>query len=500
MIMEYIKKTICLLLICLLLFVMASCGSAPQESETVPAPAAADDTEKETKTEQPAETDTAHKWEPQLSDEDKAIIAELGTLTHHTKVTEDTLTWSFDVPSGILTISGSGPMKDYSKEDPSPCSEYRDAVTRIVVEEGVTTIGAYAFYNLPQCVSAQLPDSVEYIGDYAFSAVYNLADVPFTANLREIADHAFAGIMGHKAFVIPEGVEIIGKNAFVTNVFYDTISIPASAYYIEETAFSGSQAVHEFIVDENNPNYTAVDGVLFSKDLSLLINYPVYKEESHYDIPDTVTRIGDKAIMLNCFLKTLTIPASVNEVGEDFIRDNVYMEEYIVDENCPVLTDVDGVLYSKDMKILYDYPCHKVADEYTVPASVETINTGCFSCCKTLEKLYVPGTVKTVQRTAFGQFFGELYLAKDFINVEIGNDALWSETTDYGFDYFEDLKYTPPAQRDPEEAPLYFTSTHIDAMTVFYEGTQGEWDAFVERSGSYLGDTVVICDTPFPKA
>ena len=497
--MKYIRKIISLFLIVLLLLIMASCGSTPQENGTVPAPASADNTEKEAEAEQPAETAPV-KWEPQLSEEDRAILAELGTLTHHTPVTEDNLTRSFDPSTGTLTISGTGPMKDYSRDDPSPVQDYRESVKRIVVADGITTVGAYALWNLTWCESVQLPDSVEYIGEWAFANDYNIADVPFPANLREIADHGFADIMGHKPLVIPEGVEIIGKSAFVSNVFYDTISIPASAYYIEETAFANSLSVHDYIVADGNPNYTSVDGVLFSSDMSVLIDYPIYKEEPHYEIPDTVTRIGDRAFTQTYFLKSISIPASVTEFGEDFFWTLITIEEYNVDENSPILKSVDGILYSKDMKILYDYPCRKAADVYTVPESVETIAENCFLCCSRLEKLVIPGTVKTVGDYAFCKFYGEIYLAEDYVNMDVGSGALYSITTDVEFDYTTEYTYTPPSQRDPDAEPIGNYWKHVDATTVYYEGTQAQWDEFVERTEAYLDDTVVICDTPLPSA
>ena len=496
--MKTAKKILSLLLIMAMILVTAACGSGSHLDEGGTVPPAPDASGESSET--PAAPEAAQPWAPQLSDEDRAIVEELGTLTHHTPVAEDSLSWSFDSSSGTLTVSGSGPMKDYSSDDPSPAQEYGDAVTKIVVEDGITTVGAYAFCNLYWCESAQLPDSVEYIGDWAFANDYELNDVPFTANLKEIADHAFADIMGHKPLVIPEGIEIIGKSAFLSNVFYDTISIPASAYYIEETAFANSLTVHEFIVDENNPNYTAVDGVLFSKDLSVLMDYPIYKTETHYDIPDTVTRIGDWAFAQNFFLKTITIPASVTEVGENLFRNLDYIEEYIVDENCPVLRSVDGVLYSKDMKILYDYPCHKAADVFIIPDSVETISASCFLVCDRLGTLVVPGTVKTVVKDAFAQFRGVIYLAEEFTSKEVGNAALFSEATDYGFDYSHDLTYVPPTQRDPGTDGVEFPTVHVDAMTVYYAGTQAQWDEFAEKTDIYLGDTVVICDTPFPGA
>ena len=145
--MKTAKKILSLLLILALLLGTAACGSGSpsQGGGTVPpAPDASGES-----SEKPATpSEAAQPWAPQLSDEDRAIVEKLGTLTHQSLVTEDSLSWSFDSSSGTLTVSGSGPMKDYSRDDPSPAQEYGEAVTRIVVEDGITTVGAYAFCNL----------------------------------------------------------------------------------------------------------------------------------------------------------------------------------------------------------------------------------------------------------------------------------------------------------------------------------------------------------------
>ena len=498
-----LKKYLSLTIVLSIIISVCSC-SGPSATATTAAPATTESqaTAEAASTSAEGETqateESISKWEPKLSAEDKAIVEKLGTLTHHTKVTEDSLNWSFDAASGTLTVTGQGPMKDYSKDDPSPAKDYVDSVTRIVVGDGITTIGAYAFYNMMWCENARLPDSVEYIGDYAFMNDSSLEEMPFPKGLREIGDYAFGEVKLHKALVIPEGIEIIGKHAFNSNDFYDNISIPASAYYIAETAFYNSLSLHDFTVAEGNPNYTAKDGVLFSKDLAVLFCYPIYKEEKHYDIPQTVTRIAEGAFEQNYFLKTIHIPASVSEVGDRLFLEFPFMEEYTVDENCPVLKSMDGVLYSKDMKMLYDYPRKKEAEEYTVPASVETIDRYCFDFCDKTKKLYIPGTVKKVDRCAFGFTNGEIYLAKDFVNAEIGDSILYSITTESRMDFSEDYVYTPPEKREPEANPVVYLWTHHDKMTVYYEGSQEEWDAFIEKGSRNLGDTEVICNTPFP--
>lgn len=91
----------------------------------------------------------------------------------------DDLAWHID-EYGVLTISGSAQMYDYdASSNLPPWNHYKGSITGIVLEEGVSSVGDYAFSGCDKLKRVIIPDSMTSIGDYAFSACNSLADVYF---------------------------------------------------------------------------------------------------------------------------------------------------------------------------------------------------------------------------------------------------------------------------------------------------------------------------------
>lgn len=124
----------------------------------------------------------------------------------------DELTWSLD-KKGTLTISGKGEMPDYSGDTP-PWVKYRDDIKAVVIEEGVTHIGAQCFQFCTNLKSVTIPSSVESIGAAAFYRCEKLSAVSLPGDLTEIADQSFDHCTALKSIVIPDGVTRIGESAF----------------------------------------------------------------------------------------------------------------------------------------------------------------------------------------------------------------------------------------------------------------------------------------------
>ena len=140
-----------------------------------------------------------------------------------------------------LIISGTGEMKDFDSE----LLINGLMPHRLEIRDGITHIGTHAFQKYSYLTSVNIPASVTSIGDYAFSS------------------------SGLTSVTIPENVTSIGTGAF-----------------------AGCGSLSSFSVEQGNQTYTAIDGILFSKDGSTLIQYPAGKEGTSYVISDTVTSVG----------------------------------------------------------------------------------------------------------------------------------------------------------------------------------------------------------------
>ena len=120
----------------------------------------------------------------------------------------DGLTWSLD-KKGTLTISGKGEMPDYSGDTP-PWEKYRDDIKAVVIEKGVTHIGAQCFQFCTKLKSVTIPSSVESIGDAAFYRCEKLSAVTLPDALTEIADQTFDHCTALKS-IVTDWTEVISN-------------------------------------------------------------------------------------------------------------------------------------------------------------------------------------------------------------------------------------------------------------------------------------------------
>jgi serine/threonine protein kinase len=195
--------------------------------------------------------------------------------------------WDLD-KQGVLTISGNGAMDNYSYQNKvAPWREYASRIHTLVVEPGVTRLGAYAFYSYTSLKSASIPEGIKEIPAMCFCNCSNLTDLSLPSTLTTLSNESLWRI-GMKEFTIP---------ATVTKV---------------EGHFYGGTA-KAILVDPENPSFASVDGVLFSKDLRTLIAFP-YEKDTSYSIPEGTETIRGHAFAFNSKLRALTVPASVKKI------------------------------------------------------------------------------------------------------------------------------------------------------------------------------------------
>lgn len=147
------------------------------------------------------------------------------------------LTWSLAL-DGTLTISGNGAMKNYSEENPAPWAELSDQIRVIVIENGVASIGNYAFYGLDTVVSVTVPGSVKTIGMRAFKECVNLQMVTLAKGVEILSESAFECCEALRTIRLPNTLQRIDRKAFYRCYSLQTITIPASVTSIGNIAFA----------------------------------------------------------------------------------------------------------------------------------------------------------------------------------------------------------------------------------------------------------------------
>ena len=217
--------------------------------------------------------------------------------------------------------------------------------TEYTIPDGVTTICDYAFYECYNLTSVTIPASVTNIGNLAFYYCNSLATVTFAAGSQ---------------------LATIGSQAFYGTAIA-SITIPASVTTIGNNAFSVCSNLASINVDDNNTNYTSDGGVLFNKAKTTIIRYPQGKNGTSYNIPSSVTTIGDNAFYCCTSLTGITIPASVTSICE-------------------------GAFYS----------CNNLGSVFFADESqLESIGNYAFSMCYYLTSIIIPASVTSIGNYAF---------------------------------------------------------------------------------------------------
>jgi len=115
---------------------------------------------------------------------------------------------------------------------------------------------------------------------------------------------------------VPDSVTSIGEMAFLGCTSLKTVKLSTGVAKIEKNAFGSCSALQEVQVAKDNPNFSSLDGVLYSKAQDTLVIYPAAKTDAAYTIPSGVTSVAMYAFSENPYLETLTIPNSLIKVGD----------------------------------------------------------------------------------------------------------------------------------------------------------------------------------------
>ena len=115
---------------------------------------------------------------------------------------------------GTLTISGTGAMRNYTSDSGAPWEARKNSITAVVVEEGVTSIGDYAFNGYGNLTTVTLPGSVKTLGAYSFNYCGNLSEINFPGGLKTIGSCAFYSCRKLSAVNLPDTLTTIRSSAF----------------------------------------------------------------------------------------------------------------------------------------------------------------------------------------------------------------------------------------------------------------------------------------------
>ena len=279
------------------------------------------------------------------------------------------LTWTLD-SEGMLTISGTGKMKNFSR------SPWKDReLTTVKVKLGVTSIGNSAFSCCNSLTSVIIPNTVTSIGAWAFNSCSSLTSITIPNSVTRIRVYAFSDCSSLISITIPDGVTSIEDSTFSGCSGLVSISIPNSVTTIGEWAFNKCSSLTNITIPSS---VTSIGIYAFTECSSL----------SSITIPDSVTSIGSNAFALCSALTSITIPNSVTKIGIGVFG------------NCSSLTSVaiPNSVTSISQSMFYD--CYSLTN-VTIPNSVTSIGSMAFQGCSSLANITIPNSVTSIEGQAF---------------------------------------------------------------------------------------------------
>ena len=329
----------------------------------------------------------------------------------------------FNMCEKLVEINFPKSLKEISNEMLANCYSLKE----VIIPEGIESISPSAFIYDKNLQRVSIPATVRNIGVQAFTGTIKLTNLEISENNKTYS-FANSSLMSKdgktlyfilanvKEVNIPQTVETIQSGSFESFTQKLTVNIPESVKVIN-SKFSGN--VTRINVDENNLNFTSVDGNLYTKNMKEIIRYT--QNQQSFTMPNEVVNIreccfngssnledlklSDNLEGIGGFnfsgtkIKELYLPAKVNNINHSisFFRQDV---EITISEDNPNLKTLDGtIILSKDGKRLIALT--KDLETYNIPNSVEIIEEYSIYSKKKIKEIILPNSVKEIQGRAF---------------------------------------------------------------------------------------------------
>ena len=340
-----------------------------------------------------------------------AIVAGMGTIFAESGKCGENLTWN--LTGGVLTISGTGEMYDFENGSLTPWYDISSTINTVIINEGVTYIGASAFEHYENIQAINIPYSITSIGDGAFNWCESLTQVTLNSDAivsTDYTQYSISNIFGYQVeeYIIGNRVTSIGHRAFynydgihygkennltsvtignsVTSIgseaFYGcsnlvSVSLPEGVTSIGDEAFEGCSSLSSINIPES---VTSIEQMAFYACTSL----------TSINIPKSATVIDSQAFSYCNSLTSINIPNSVTYIGSEAFSD------------CSSLTSItipEGITRIETQTF---FNCSSLTS-ISIPEGVTSIEPVAFSRCSSLTAINIPNSVTTIGTEAFSE-------------------------------------------------------------------------------------------------
>lgn len=287
------------------------------------------------------------------------------------------------------------------------------SLSKIVLPSSLTSIGRGAFDSCASLTSITIPDSVTYIGDYAFSDCNLLTDVRLSNSITELNKTVFRNCKSLKTITIPSTVKVIKEGAFSYCESLESITIPSTVEIIEKEAFVGCDSLTTIYCevekrpkgwnkDWNKKKFWAKDKHIVSwagkieekkvvaqtigDNSEFTVNRGILKKYAgvaeHVVLPDSVTKIGERAFDGCKTIKSIDIPNTIVRIDGAAFRDCTSLQSIKLPDS---IEKIEWQTFQG---------CTSLKSVY-IPSTVTNIAEGAFRNCTSLKTVFIPDSVKS---------------------------------------------------------------------------------------------------------
>ena len=407
----------------------------------------------------------------------ESVVTDSTSITASAEVNTDTsgkcgenVNWSLS-GDGVLTISGTGKMYDYSYNT-SPFY-YRTDIKSVVINSGVTSVGNSAFGNCTNFTSISIPSSLISIGECAFNDCQSLSSVSIPSSVTNIGERAFQSCISLKNIIIPSsiknidnytfnwctnlesitipfGVTSIGDSAFWHCISLTSISIPESVTSIGDDAFIDCESLISVIIPKSVSN---IGGRAFTgtkwlenqqlKDPFVVINGILIDGQTYtgttFNIPDGVKKIGSRSFEKCKNLYCITIPECVESIETRAFCECTNLNSVLLPDS---IVHIGGAAFEKCTSLI----------SITIPDNITSIEWDTFQCCSNLNSVFIPNSVISIGSEAFENCCELLSITIPNSVTSIGRSAfcncsnltsvnISSNVTSIGYNAFKNTKW-----------------------------------------------------------
>ncbi len=324
--------------------------------------------------------------------------------------TSSNMNWNLN-RNGVLTITGTGKMPNYGSSD-QPWYKYKEDIRRVIVGEGITSVGDSAFYEYYNISKVTMSSTVTSIGSGAFSGCTSLIDVSIPKTVTTIGDYSFQNCTSLESVVIEanskKGFEtVIGQSVFNGCKGLISVTIPGNVISIGNYAFSNCKSLEELTIPEGVKKL----GIKIIADTYIQkIKIPSTVTYSEYDpYGETLGALAGDAVLTEvefaegmrqippCIcsgassVERFVIPSTVTSIGYDAFQRCTSLEEMTLPEK---LTVIGSSAFSG---------CTSLID-VTIPKAVTTIGDSSFANCTSLESVVIEANSKKGFETVIDQY------------------------------------------------------------------------------------------------